>query len=91
MTWKIERYVTDSTATFLLSGRIDSDHLKELKAALRGNRTDTVIDLSEVSLVDDDVIKFLGELELLGVSLVHCPAYIREWINKEQSKGQDVE
>ena len=86
MTWKIEKNVTDST-TFLLSGRIDSDQLRDLKAALRGNRTNTVIDLSEVTLVDRDVIKFLAELELAGVLLVHCPAYIREWISKVQEVG----
>lgn len=84
MTWKIERAATDATTTFLLSGRIDADHLNNLRAALRDESSNRVIDLSQVTLVDVDIIRFLSRLERKGFLLVHCPLYIREWINKER-------
>jgi hypothetical protein len=40
----------------------------------------TVLDLSEVSLVDVHVVRFLGTCQAEGVQLLHCSRYIREWI-----------
>jgi hypothetical protein len=37
-----------------------------------------------VTLVDVDVIRFLGNQERRGVQLVNCSRYIREWIQREQ-------
>jgi anti-anti-sigma regulatory factor len=83
MTWKIDKVVTGKSTTFRLSGRIHADHLKELKTAL-GNGTDNVsLDLKEVTIVDVDVVRFLGQLERSGVCLVNCSPYIRVWISKE--------
>jgi hypothetical protein len=39
--------------------------------------------LKEVKLVDRDVVSFLAGCEAKGVKLVNCPAYIREWIERE--------
>jgi hypothetical protein len=44
----------------------------------------TVLDLDEVTLVDVEVVRFLGTCEKEGTALLHCPPYIREWISREQ-------
>jgi len=39
-----------------------------------------------VSLVDVEVIRFLGTCQAKGIRLVHCSPYIGDWINKEQGR-----
>jgi len=43
-----------------------------------------VLDLDQVTLVDVEVVRFLGRCEKAGTELLHCPPYIREWISREQ-------
>jgi hypothetical protein len=42
------------------------------------------LDLDEVTLVDVEVVRFLGSCETAGIAILHCPPYIREWIAREQ-------
>ena len=37
-----------------------------------------IADLEEVSLVDVDVVRFLGTCSAEGIHLVHCSPYIRD-------------
>ena len=46
-----------------------------------------IIDLSEVTLVDLEVVQFLISCEDEGVELVQCPPYVREWISLERVQG----
>jgi hypothetical protein len=41
------------------------------------------LDLGEVSLVDIDVVRFLGACQSKGVKLCSCAPYIRDWIALE--------
>jgi hypothetical protein len=50
-----------------------------------GHEAGIVLDLEEVTLVDVDVVRFLGMCEAKGVELVHCSNYIREWVFREQA------
>jgi len=43
------------------------------------------LDLAEVTLVDVDVVRFLGNKEREGVELANCSRFVREWIEREQS------
>jgi len=43
--------------------------------------------MDEVTLVDVDVVRFLGACEAQGIQLRGCSAYIREWIAREQESG----
>ena len=43
------------------------------------------LDLSEVTLVDVGVVRFLGDQERRGVELGKCSPYIREWIQREKT------
>jgi len=63
---------------------MQSEHLEELKAQMKGSGPGIVLDLDEVTLVDVEVVRFLGRCEQEGTDLLHCPPYIREWIAREQ-------
>jgi hypothetical protein len=41
-----------------------------------------------LSLVDIDAVRFLGTCPAGGISIVHCPPYINDWIAKE--RGRDT-
>jgi len=47
-----------------------------------------VLDLHEVTLVHADVIRFLSTSEGEGITLVRCPPYVREWIQRERAEGE---
>jgi hypothetical protein len=84
MTGKIERQVGEHHTTLRLIGHLQAAHLEALQAQLEGNGPRTVLDLDEVTLVDVEVVRFLGTCEMKGTELLHCPPYIREWISREQ-------
>jgi hypothetical protein len=46
-----------------------------------------VLDLTEVSLIDCDTVKFLAASEANGILLRNCPGYIREWVARERSRS----
>ncbi len=51
---------------------------------MKGKAERIVLDLEEVTLVDLEVVRFLGVSEAEGVELVNCSPYIRDWISKER-------
>ena len=79
-----------SKTAFTMIGRINAKEVVELQglfdAVEKGKGI--VLDLKEVQLVDPDGIRFLASCEENGARLKNCPAYIREWIEKERSQGQ---
>jgi anti-anti-sigma regulatory factor len=85
---KIETTLGKESTTIRLIGRIRTEHLCELKRQLETPDTNIVVDLSEVSIVNLDVVRFLGECESNGVQLFNCPSYIRKWIDRETTTGQ---
>src|SRR6267143_4748828 len=83
---KIEKRAEGDTTVLRLVGRINAQHLDELNHLITdANRKLVKLDLSEVTLVDVDVVRFLGDQERQGVELVKCSPYIREWIQREQT------
>ncbi len=83
MTLKIEK-ITDAQSTILrLIGRIQSEHLDELKTQMERSGPRILLDLDEATLVDVDVVRFLGTCEKEGAELFHCPPYVPEWISRE--------
>ncbi len=83
--FKIQKSTAEKSVVFSLSGRIKAAGLAELEKLLETEADDQSIslDLKEVKLVDRDVIGFLAGCEAKGVELANCPAYIREWIERE--------
>jgi hypothetical protein len=84
VTLKIETTPGERYTTIKLVGRIQSEHLSELKAQMDTVATGIVLDLGEVSLVNLDVVQFLGSCELQGIQLLNPSAYIRKWIDGER-------
>ena len=71
-----------------LSGRIESEHLAELKAQIENSKHPVVLDLEELKLVDRDVVHFFGLCESNGIEVRHCAPYIREWIYREMARNR---
>ncbi len=72
---------------FKLSGRIETENIAELKALLSaetGGRH-LLLDLNDLTLVDQDVVSFLRNSEADGIELKNCPAYVREWMKQKKS------
>jgi len=86
MTLKIDKVSDAHSTTIRLIGRIRAEYLEELKAQIKDSGSRTALDLEEVSLVDVDVVRFLGTCQAEGISLMHCPPYIKDWIAKERTR-----
>ena len=84
MTLMIEKSFDGHITTIRLIGRMQSEHLEELKAQMKNTGLRVALDLREVRLVDVDVVRFLGICQSEGVELLHCSPYIRDWIRKER-------
>jgi hypothetical protein len=81
---------TDGARTILkLSGRIQARDVEELCTQMDGRTKRTVLDMEEVTLVDVEVVRFLGACEAKGVELAHCSPYIREWVFREQTADEE--
>ena len=83
MTLKIVRKSDGKRTTLRLSGRIQSANVEEIREQMKGHAETIVLDLEEVTLVDGEVVRFLGGCEVEGVELVNCSPYIRDWIFRE--------
>ena len=69
-----------------ISGRLDGENLAELKKLIESDETDRriVLDLRELTLVDQDAVRFLEQCESNGIELKNCPPYICEWIARQR-------
>ncbi len=69
-----------------LSGRMAAENLTDLETLMTseadGRRI--VLDLKDLTLVDQDAVSFLKRCEANNITLKNCPAYIREWITRER-------
>jgi hypothetical protein len=82
--WRIEKDFDGGVTRLRLIGRIQSDHIASIRTEMSDDARN-ILDLSEVTLVDIAVIRFLRDCENEGVELVQCPLYVREWILCERS------
>jgi anti-anti-sigma regulatory factor len=89
MTLRIVKISDGSRIVLKLSGRIQARDIDELREQMDGRTRGAVLDLQEVSLVDVQVVRFLGLCEAKGVELAHCSPYIREWVFREQAAGEE--
>jgi hypothetical protein len=84
MVLKIDRGADGKCLILRLSGRIQSEHLEQLRVQMEGS-LQVALDLQDVKLVDRDVVLFLEMCEENGTELRHCSPYIREWIAREKN------
>jgi hypothetical protein len=83
--------VANEEVVFKLSGRMDAENVGELEKLLTaqaGGRR-IVLDLEDLTLVDQDVVSFFRRCEAESIELKNCPAYIREWITGERNADKE--
>jgi predicted metal-binding protein len=61
-----------------------AEHVVELKELFDSNYRNIILDLQELRLADRDAVKFLRSCERHGMKLENCPAYVREWMDREK-------
>ena len=84
MTLKMEKYSDGYSTKIRLIGRMRAEHLPELEQQIREGGSKIALDLEEVNLVDVEAVRFLGNCEAQGATLLKCSPYIRNWIAKER-------
>lgn len=81
---RLER--TQVSRVLRVSGRIDAENLAELKMQMQIHPSPIALELSELTLVDADAVRFLAMAEATGTELRNCPLFIREWIRGERDE-----
>ncbi len=87
---RIESVSDGQRVVLRLSGRLQSEHVDQLKVQIEGRTQNVILDLDGVKLVDRDVVCFLEQCEASGVELSQCPLYLREWIDRERASQADT-
>ena len=85
---KITR-AANGEVVFKLSGRMGAEDVGELETlfSAEANGRRIVLDLKDVTLVDQDAVSFLKRCEGGSIQLKNCPAYIREWIKGQRRES----
>jgi hypothetical protein len=84
MTLRIERSMREGNTVFTLSGHMMAEEVAELKALFVTDYRSIVLDLQDVRLADRDAVKFLRDCQADGMKLENCPAYVREWMERDK-------
>jgi hypothetical protein len=86
--FRIEKECDGSVTRLRLIGRIESDLIASIRSAMSNCRAHKILDLSEVTLVDLGVVRFLIRCEDEGIELVKCPPYVSEWMLREREEEE---
>jgi len=84
MTLRIETLSGRDHTTIRLIGRFQAEHLAEVQNQIVASGPKVTLDLEELTLVDVQVVRFLGACEARGIELLNCSPYISEWIARER-------
>jgi predicted metal-binding protein len=84
MTLRIERSARERFTIFTLSGRMETEHVVELKQLFDHDYRNIILDLQDLRLADRDAVRFLKGCEKDGMKLQNCPEYVREWMDREK-------
>jgi len=84
MTFRVQRTSVDDSVLLRLSGDIAGDHAAELQELLEADCDHHLtLDLAEAAVVDRMGVRLLARSESAGATLANCPAYVREWIDRQ--------
>ena len=83
---RIEKDSDGYVTRLRLSGRIQSDDIACIESEMSDGCARKILDLSDVTLVDLAVVRFLIRCEDEDIELVQCPLYVREWMFRERSE-----
>ena len=63
---------------------MEEAQVPELKRLFDRDYRNIILDLRDVRLADRDAVTFLRVCEADGMKLENCPAYVREWMDREK-------
>ena len=88
MTLRIEKSQEQRLTIFTLSGSLDAEHVPELERLFGSpaDYTKIMMDLQDLRFADRDAVRFFSKCEMAGLKLRNCPAYVREWMNRERDE-----
>jgi anti-anti-sigma regulatory factor len=82
---RIERS-ENGEVVFTVSGQMDDEPIAQLETLItseaKGRRI--VLDLKDLTLVNENAITFFVRCEANSITLKNCPPYIREWITRQR-------
>ena len=83
---RIEIKTDEGSKTLRLSGDLCAADVEELRTHF--DHTDEVVslDLENLMIVDLSAVRFLIGCEDIGVQVVACPRYVREWMHREKDR-----
>jgi hypothetical protein len=86
------RKAGNGQVVFTLSGRIEADDLAEIRQQLaqETGMGAVVLDLRDVTLVNEGAVEFLARCEATNISLQRCPGYIRKWMKQSKEATMSV-
>jgi anti-anti-sigma regulatory factor len=74
---------------FSLSGQIeateDIEQLQQMLAAETSGQQ-LIFDLRDVTLLNEDAVKFLRRCEADGIKLKNCPLHVRRWVDQVKNR-----
>ncbi len=79
------RRTANGRVLFTLSGRIETaEDIKQLQQllAVETSGQQLILDLRDVTLVNQDAVEFLLRCEADGIKLENCPLHVRRWIDQ---------
>jgi hypothetical protein len=83
------RRTENGQVLFTLSGRIetteDIEQLQQLLAVEISGQP-LILDLRDVTLVNEDAVNFLRRCEADGIKLENCPLHVRRWIDQVRDR-----
>ena len=85
---RIQRSANEEVV-FTLSGQMDEEPIAELETLIssEANTRPIVLDLKNLTQVNENAITFLERCEANSITLKNCPAYVREWINAQRRES----
>jgi hypothetical protein len=76
---------------FTLSGRIETaEDIEQLQQvlAVETSGQQLILDLKDVTLVNQDAVEFLGRCEADGIKFENCPLHVRRWIDQVKDRSR---
>jgi hypothetical protein len=68
---------------------MDEEPIAELETLISSEASGRriVLDLKDLTLVNENAISFFVRCEANSIALKNCPAYVREWINAQRRES----
>jgi hypothetical protein len=88
MTLKIEKTVPRKTAIVRLIGRLGVEHLEEAWKEIKPVEVPMTLDLSDLTLVSLEGVRFLNACEDKGIAIANASPYISAWMLRERETGK---